>query len=93
MITTNLLTYVADFINNRIVKLVLNETYEISQFDIKQTENNKVTIQYKVPSGIVSSIALIELKDSLGNVLSSNSVYIPITADTLISQSIEVKGV
>ena len=91
MITTEFLGSVAELIGGSIDKVVLNGSYELSDFNIKQVSGNLFNLQYTVPSGAVNNINLIELKSSTNQVVSSNQVYVPITADTIITQTIKVK--
>ncbi|MGN7381422.1 MULTISPECIES: ketopantoate hydroxymethyltransferase [unclassified Paenibacillus] len=91
MITTHLLNEVAKFTDSKIAKIVLNGTYEITSFTSKQAENNEVILNYMVPFGSVETITLIELKQADNRVLSSNQVYVPVTTDTIMVQTIEVK--
>ena len=91
MITTGFLGNVAEFVNSKIAKVVLNSSYEITNFDAKQVSSGLINMQYTVPNGAITAINLIELKDNAGNVVSSNQVYVPITADTIITQTIKVK--
>ncbi|GAA0379004.1 ketopantoate hydroxymethyltransferase [Bacillus horti] len=90
MITVEFLQEVAAFVDRKIDRVVLNGTYEIDEFEIKNLTNETVVMQYMIPNGSVSTISLIELRDEDGGIISSNSVNIPVTADTLMLQSIEI---
>jgi len=91
MIMTAFLNEVANYVDHRVAKVVINETYEITDFEVKQVTGNVLALKYIVPAGDVSTITKIELKDALNNVISSHDVNIPITADHLMIQSITVK--
>lgn len=91
MISTEFLSEVVGFVDGRIMKVVLNGSYEIMDFALKQVSEGLINMQYMVPNGSVSAITLIELKDSANSVVSSNPVYVPITTDTIITQTIQVK--
>ncbi|GIP35515.1 ketopantoate hydroxymethyltransferase [Paenibacillus sp. J2TS4] len=91
MITTHFLNKVARFADSRVAKIVLNETYEITKFTLKRVENNELILNYMVPFGSVETITLIELKEADDRTLSSNEVYVPVTTDTIMIQTIEVK--
>ncbi|SYX84597.1 ketopantoate hydroxymethyltransferase [Paenibacillus alvei] len=91
MITTGLLHDVAEYVNNRVAKVVINKTYTITKFEVKAVTNNVLALNYVVPVSEVSLITLVELKDAADNVLSSDAVNVPITADHLMLQTIEVK--
>lgn len=93
MISTQFLEDIAKYVDSRIAKVVINGTYEITQFEVKQVTDSTLAIRYIVPASEVSVITMIELKDEDGNVISSNSVNIPITADQVMIQAIEVKEV
>lgn len=93
MINTEFLEDIAKYVDSRIAKVVINGTYEITQFEVKQVTDSTLAMRYIVPASDVSVITMIELKDEDGNVISSNSVNIPITADQVMIQAIEVKEV
>ncbi|MBE1444183.1 ketopantoate hydroxymethyltransferase [Paenibacillus sp. OAS669] len=93
MIPTTYLSELASFTNNRIAKVVVNESYAISSFSIKQVTAGTVEMEYVIPYGSVTEVTLIELKSQDDAVISSNAVYVPITSDTIIKQTIGIKGV
>lgn len=93
MISTQFLEDIAKYVDSRIAKVVINGTYEITKFEVKQVTDSTLAMRYIVPASEVSVITMIELKDEDGNVISSNSVNIPITADQVMIQAIEVKEV
>lgn len=93
MINTEFLEDIAKYVDSRIAKVVINGTYEITKFEVKQVTDSTLAMRYIVPASEVSVITMIELKDEDGNVISSNSVNIPITADQVMIQAIEVKEV
>ncbi|WP_407873628.1 ketopantoate hydroxymethyltransferase [Paenibacillus melissococcoides] len=77
--------------NGRVAKVVINGSYEITKFEVKKATDNVLVLNYIVPVADVSWITLVELKDAAGNVLSSNAVNVPITADHVMVQTLEVK--
>lgn len=91
MITARFLNEVASFVDTRVAKVVLNGTYEITNFDVKQVTDNTLALNYLVPVSDVSLITEIEVKDAQDNVISSNNVYVPITTDHMMIQAIEIK--
>lgn len=91
MIPVSMIHDIADYVDARITKVVLNGYHEITDFDVKQVSETVVNMEYKVLNGAVPLITLIELRDSSNNVVSSNNVYVPITTDTIITQTIRVK--
>jgi len=93
MIHAQFLNDVADFVNGKIAKVVLNGTVEISNFTVKEAPERTVILQYIIPVAGVSLVELIELRSSSGALITSNEVEIPVTSDTLMLQTIEVKEV
>lgn len=91
MISSMLLSEIAKLVDNKIAKVVLNETYEIDTFEVKSVTESTVGMQYIIPAAAVPVVTKIELKNSADQVISSNDVYVPITSDTLILQTVEVK--
>ncbi|MNI87236.1 hypothetical protein D3C73_1444170 [compost metagenome] len=91
MIASSLLSEIAILAESKIAKVVLNETFEIVDFEVKSANGATVGMQYIIPVSAVPVVTKIELKDGAGQVISSNDVYVPITSDTLILQTIEVK--
>lgn len=93
MITQQFLNDVAGYVDSRVAKVVLNGSYEITQFEIKQVTDNTLAIKYIIPAAEVSLVTLIELQDAAGNVIATNNVNVPITSDTLMLQTISVEEV
>lgn len=93
MITSNLINGVASYVHGRIAKVVINGSYVIMNFKVKEVTNNVVALNYIVPVAQVSLVTLIELKDAADQVLSSNAVNIPIVADHMMLQTIRIKEV
>jgi len=91
VISIEFLSSIAGYVDGQVAKVVLNGSYEITSFKVKEAEQGLVNMQYVVPDGVVPIVSLIELRDSSDTVISSNEVYVPITADTIITQSIRVK--
>jgi len=93
MIAQQFLNDVAGYVDSRVAKVVLNGSYEITQFEVKQVTDNTLALNYIIPAAEVSLVTLIELQDATGNVITSNNVHVPITADTLMLQNITVTEV
>ncbi|MGE7718055.1 ketopantoate hydroxymethyltransferase [Priestia megaterium] len=91
MISPELLHGVAEYVNHRVAKVVINGIYTITDFDVKAVTDNVLALNYIVPVSEVSLITLVELKDAADIVLTSNPVNVPIAADHLMLQTIEVK--
>jgi hypothetical protein len=84
---------VAVYVDGHIDKVVLNGSYEITDFQVKQVTSSTLALNYMVRVADVSLITLIELKDSSNNVKTTNAVNVPIASDTMMLQTIEVKEV
>jgi hypothetical protein len=91
VIAQSLLNELIEHVDVRIAKVVLNGTYEIMNFKVKEATDHVLAVQYIVPTADVSLITSIELRDSSDNVLTTNAVNIPIAADHLMLQTIMVK--
>ncbi|MFC6334284.1 ketopantoate hydroxymethyltransferase [Paenibacillus septentrionalis] len=91
MITSSLLNGVSGYVNGRIAKVVINGEFEITSFKVKEVTDNVVALNYIVPVADVNVVSLIELKDSKNQVLTSNTVNIPIAADQMMLHTITVK--
>lgn len=91
MIAEGILHDVAEYVNGRVAKVVLNGTYEITDFEVKSVTDSVLVLNYIIPVAEIPLVTLIELKDAADTVLSSNAVNIPIAADHLMLQTIEVK--
>ncbi|RRJ62392.1 ketopantoate hydroxymethyltransferase [Paenibacillus oralis] len=93
MIATEFLHDVAEYVDTRVAKVVLNNTYEITNFDQKAVTDSTLAINYVVPAVDISLITQIELRDASNKVITSNAVNVPVPSDTLMLQTIEVKEV
>ncbi len=93
MISTHFLQDVAEYVNGRIAKVVLNGMYEITDFETKAVTDNTLALRYIIPGAEVSLVTKIELKSAEDELITSNDVHVPITSDTLMLQTIEVKEV
>lgn len=93
MIDSQFLQDIAGYVNGRIAKVVLNGMVEITDFIVKEAPDRMVILQYIIPVAAVPHVELIELRDGIGTLISSNAVEIPITSDTLMLQTVEVKEV
>lgn len=93
MIDSQFLNGVSDYVDSRIAKVVLNGNYEITNFEIKEVTDNTVAMQFIVPASDISLLTLIELKDSSDELITSNEVNVPVNADLLMLQTVEVKEV
>ncbi|WP_244996676.1 ketopantoate hydroxymethyltransferase [Paenibacillus woosongensis] len=90
---SSFLNDVARFVDANISKVVLNDTVEITSFNVKEVTGSTVGMQYIVPAADVSLVTKIELKDANNNIKTTNNVYVPITTDTLLLHTVQVKEV
>lgn len=93
MITASFLHDVAEYVEARVSKVVLNEIYEFAQFEQKAVTDGVLALNYIVPAAEVEHISKIELKDDQDQVITTVDVNVPIASDTLMLQTIEVKEV
>lgn len=93
MIVNSFLNDVARFVDTNIAKVVLNDTVEITNFTVKEVTGSTVGMQYIVPAADVSLVTKIDLRDANNNIKTTNNVYVPITTDTLLLQTVHVKEV
>ncbi|WP_046225567.1 hypothetical protein [Paenibacillus dauci] len=92
MIQNSYLQEIADYTNQRIAKVTLNGNYDINQFRIKQVTTEIVELEYLIPAADLSSVTQLELRSASNEVISSSEVFIPVVADTVVKQYVEVKG-
>lgn len=93
MIVNSFLNDVARFVDANITKVVLNDTIEVTDFVIKEVTGSTVGMQYIVTADDVSLVTKIDLRDADDNIKTTNNVYVPITTDTLLLQTVHVKEV
>lgn len=93
MIQKSFLTEIANYTNGEIAKVVLNDTFQITDFVIKEVTETTVAMQYLIPVASLSLVTKIDLKDSANRVISTNDVYIPIASDTLILHTFAIREV
>jgi len=93
MIAESFLNEVANFVDYRIAKVVLNGVYEITKFEQKAVTDSTVALNYIIPASQVSLVTLIEVKGPDNNLVSSKPVNLPITSDTLMLETFEIEEV
>ena len=84
-----LLSGVANFVSGEIVSARINGTISISDLT-KSVSGSVLTINFTVPAGDFTAITTVELLDASGNLLTSSTVYVPITWATLLEYRIPV---
>ena len=85
-----LLTDTANFVESDIASVRINGTTTISDIT-KSVSGSVVTVEYTVNSAQAQTVTQIELLNSGGNVLTSASVYVPITDPATFTHSIPVQ--
>ncbi|MDQ0175973.1 ketopantoate hydroxymethyltransferase [Bacillus chungangensis] len=91
MIDPVYLNEVAEYTKDNINKVVLNKTYDIFDFVIKEVDKTTVKLEYKIPNGLVDAVKSVELRKEDGYAVSINEVYIPISGDTIVGHTIKIK--
>lgn len=89
-VQTALLTDTANFVESDITSVRINGTTTISDIT-KSVSGSIVTVEYTVNSAQAQTVTQIELLNSGGNVLTSASVYVPITDPATFTHSIPVQ--
>lgn len=89
-VQTALLTDTANFVESDIASVRINGTTTISDIT-KSVSGSIVTVEYTVNSAQAQTVTQIELLNSSGNVLTSASVYVPITDPATFTHSIPVQ--
>lgn len=89
-VQTALLTDTANFVESDIASVRINGTTTISDIT-KSVSGSIVTVEYTVNSAQAQTVTQIELLNSGGNVLTSASVYVPITDPATFTHSIPVQ--
>ncbi|ERM20356.1 putative phage tail protein [Brevibacillus laterosporus] len=87
LIEQDLMNLLTNYTSGLIGKVMLNSNVPIEIFD-KRIERNKIILESLVPVGLVSEITKVQATNSAGLPLSTHSVSIPITADTILTQEI-----
>lgn len=88
-IQSALLTGVANFVSGDVATARVNGSVLISALD-KQVTGSSLVITYTVAQEQASEITQVELLDADNNVLTSSTVYIPVTASTVLKHTIPV---
>lgn len=75
-----------------VAKVRINDSYIISTFITKQSNENIATIEYRLPtSSGLTEATKIELLDSENNVLSESAIYVPLPEDVILKHTIKVQ--
>lgn len=84
-----LLNGVASFVAAYVAKARLNGSVLISMLT-RSTNGNVTTITYTVKQSDVPEITLIELLDASNNVLTSSTVYVPVTEEVIMKHKLPI---
>ena len=85
-----LLAATANFVSGDIASVRINGTAVIDALT-KTVSGSTVTVEYTVTPETASTVTLIELLDSGGTVLTSSSVYVPISSPSVFTHTIPIK--
>lgn len=87
-----MLNKLATFTVAEIARVRINDSYIVTDFEVKSASANVVTIQYYVmPESGITNVTRIELLDSANNVLTQSNVYIPLVLGVNLKHTILVK--
>lgn len=91
-IKQEMLNNIAEFTSSDIAKVRVNESLIITDFTIKESNLNIVTIEYQIAleSGI-TEITKVELLDVADNILTESLVYVPILESIILKHTIQIK--
>lgn len=85
-----LLQDTANFVSSDIASARVNGTVSITDLD-KTVQGDTLTVTYAVAQSQAEVITSVELLDSSGRVLTSSTVYVPVSASTILKHIIPVK--
>lgn len=89
-VQTGLLTDTATYIEGDIASARINGSVSITSLT-KSTSGAAVAVSYTVTEEQASTVTLVELLDSDGNVLTSSAVYVPISGSAIFNHTITVQ--
>ena len=89
-VQSGLLTDTATYIESDIASARVNGTVSITSLT-KSSSGASVSVSYTVTEDQASTVTLVELLDSSGNVLTSSAVYVPISNSALFNHTITVQ--
>ena len=91
-IKQEMLNGIAEFTSSDIAKVRVNESLIITDFIIKESTQNIVTIEYQIAleSGI-TEVTKVELLDVMDNVLTESLIYVPILEAIILKHTIQIK--
>lgn len=91
-IKQEMLNGIAEFTSVDIAKVRINESLIITDFIIKESTQNIVTVEYQIALGSgITEVTKIELLDAMDNVLTESLVYVPILESIILKHTIQIK--
>lgn len=88
-IQQDLLAGVANFVSGDVASARVNRTVAITRLT-KTVEGSELTVTYTVLPSQATEITALELLDAEGNILTSSTVYIPVTTNVVLKHIIPV---
>lgn len=88
-IQQDLLAGVANFVSGDVASARVNRTVAITRLT-KTVEGSELTVTYTVLLSQATEITALELLDAEGNILTSSTVYIPVTTNVVLKHIIPV---
>lgn len=89
-LTQDLLNQTAEFVRSRVVRVLLNNSINITTFTLNERRNNFIHIQYEVNDSMTTEVQNIKLYDENNVVLSEVDVRVPIVATSYFRHRIGV---
>lgn len=90
-IENSLLNDMANCVAEDISYVLINNSIKITEFDIKQSDNNVALIEYKVFADMANTITNIKFMRADDTVLTQSVVYVPVTDTVVCKHSIALK--
>jgi hypothetical protein len=90
-IQQQLMNDVANFVADDIAGVILNDSINVSEFRLKQSSDNIVSVEYVVRPEMTNLITDIKLIRADGSILTESAVYVPVTQTVVSKHTITVK--
>lgn len=90
-IQPSLLKGTAEFVADDIAAVLINDTIKVSDFKMKQVDDNVASVEYAVTSDMTNLITDIKLLRADDAVLTQSAVYVPVTQTVISKHIITVK--
>lgn len=86
-----LLRDTANFVADDIAAVLINDTVKVSDFKLKQVDDNVASVEYAVTPDMTTLITNIKLLRADDTVLTQSAVYVPVTQTVISKHIITVK--